>query len=77
MKEQDLGTIFQVLIEIGIIYQLSNTLLEKSLCIGIKASQFKVLNHLVRLGDGTTPAEFAKAFNVTKAAMTNTINRYF
>ncbi|MFT5283071.1 MAG: hypothetical protein ACI94Z_001906, partial [Yoonia sp.] len=38
---------------------------------------FKVLNHLVRLGDGITPAEFAKAFNVTKAAMTNTINRYF
>ena len=62
MKEQDLGTIFQVLTEIGIIYQLSNTSLEKSLPLGIKASQFKVLNHLVRLGDGTTPAKLAKHF---------------
>jgi DNA-binding MarR family transcriptional regulator len=75
MKEQDLGTIFQVFTEIGIINQLSNTLLENSLPLGIKASQFKVLNHLVRLGDGTTPAKLAKAFQVTKGAMTNTINR--
>jgi DNA-binding MarR family transcriptional regulator len=38
------------------------------------ASQFKVLNHLVRLGDGTTPAKLAKAFQITKGAMTNTTN---
>lgn len=75
MKEQDLGTIFQVFTEISIANQLSTTLLEKSLPLGIKASQFKVLNHLVRLGDATTAAKLAKAFQVTKGAMTNTTNR--
>ena len=75
MKAQDLGTINQVLNEIGIINQLSTTLLEKSLPLGIKASQFKVLDHLVRLGGGHSPAKLAKVFQVTKGAITNTTNR--
>jgi len=75
MKEQDLGTIFQVFTEIAIVNQLSTNLLEKSLPLGIKASQFKVLSQLARLVEPTTAAELAKAFQVTKGAMTNTTNR--
>ncbi|MGX9460481.1 MarR family winged helix-turn-helix transcriptional regulator [Shewanella sp. A14] len=75
MKEQDIESIFQIFNEIGIVSQLSSTLLEKGLPLGIKASQFKVLNHFSRLGDGQTPASLAKSFQVTKGAMTNTINR--
>ncbi len=75
MKEQDLSIIFQVFTEIAIVNQLSTNLLEKSLPLGMKASQFKVLSHLVRIGEATTPAKLAKTFQVTKGAMTNTINR--
>ena len=75
MKEQDLGTIFQVFTEIAIVNQLSTNLLEKSLPLGLKASQFKVLSQLVRLVEPTTAAELAKVFQVTKGAMTNTTNR--
>jgi len=75
MKEKDLDIIFQVFTEIAIVNQLSTNLLEKSLPLGLKASQFKVLSHLVRLGDATTPAKLANTFQVTKGAMTNTTNR--
>ena len=41
----------------------------------MKVSQFAVLNHCVRLGDGRTPAQLASAFQVTRGAMTNTLQR--
>lgn len=36
-------------------------------------SHFGVLNHMVRLGDGRTPAELASAFQVTRATMSHTL----
>ncbi|MEL6689056.1 MAG: MarR family transcriptional regulator, partial [Pseudomonadota bacterium] len=33
-----------------------------------------VLNHLTRLGDGRTPMQIAKAFQVPKNSMTNTLS---
>lgn len=69
------SVIFQVFNEIGIIQQLSHAALEKVLPDGLKMPQFSVLNHLVRLGDGFTPLQLATAFQVTKGAMTNTLNR--
>ncbi|MEQ8400801.1 MAG: MarR family transcriptional regulator [Roseitalea porphyridii] len=36
-------------------------------------SHFAVLNHMVRLGDGRTPAELASAFQVTRATMSHTL----
>ncbi len=66
---------FKVLNEIGIINQLGSTAFEKSLPNGLKISQFSVLNHFVRLGDGSTPLQLANAFQVTKGAMTNTLKR--
>ncbi len=36
-------------------------------------SQFGILNHLARTGDGQTPMRIARAMQVTKGAITNTL----
>ena len=67
--------VFRFFTEIGIIEQLARTRLERVLPEGIKISQFAVLNHLVRLPGKWNPARLASAFQVTRAAMTNTLQR--
>ena len=42
---------------------------------GMSIAQFSVLNHLVRLGGAWAPSRLARAFQVTKGAMTNTLQR--
>jgi DNA-binding MarR family transcriptional regulator len=66
---------FRFLTEIGIIEQLARNRLERTLPDGLKMSQFVVLNHLVRLGGAWSPARLANATQVTKGAMTNTLQR--
>ena len=66
---------FQLFNEIGIIEQLTRNRLERALPDGLKMSQFTVLNHLVRLGGEWSPARLASSFQVTKGAMTNTLQR--
>ena len=66
---------FRFFTEIGIIEQLARNRLERGLPDGLKVSQFSVLNHLVRLGGEWSPARLAGAFQVTKGAMTNTLQR--
>jgi DNA-binding MarR family transcriptional regulator len=66
---------FQFFTEIGIIEQLARAHFESVLPDGLKISQFSVLNHLVRIGDHQSPMHLAKAFQVTKGAMTNTVQR--
>ena len=67
--------LFQFLNEVGIIDQLARAKLESVLPGGLKISQFMVLNHLVRLGGDWSPVRLANAFQVTKGAMTNTLQR--
>ena len=67
--------VFQFFNEIGIIDQLARTRLERALPDGLKAPQFGVLNHFARLGGRRSPAELARAFQVTRGAMTNTLQR--
>ena len=67
--------LFQFLTEVGIIDQLARAKLESVLPDGLKISQFIVLNHLVRLGGDWNPARLANAFQVTKGAITNTLQR--
>ncbi len=67
--------LFRFFNEIGIIEQLARAAFERALPEGLKISQFAVLNHLVRLGDDRSPAELAQAFQVTRGAMTNTLQR--
>jgi DNA-binding MarR family transcriptional regulator len=66
---------FAVLNEIAIIGQLSGNAFVKVLPDGLQLAQFGVLNHMVRVGDGWTPVKLASAFQVTKGAMTNTLQR--
>jgi len=67
--------LFRFFNEVGIIEQLSRSAFERVLPDGLKISQFSVLNHFARLGGERSPAALARAFQVTKGAMTNTLQR--
>jgi DNA-binding MarR family transcriptional regulator len=73
MPESVMPDYFRLFNEIGIIGQLSRSLLEARLPPGFVAAQFSVLNHLVRLGDGKTPLALAEAFQVPKNSMTHSL----
>lgn len=53
--------------------QLARNVISKALPRGMEISHFGVLNHLARIGDERTPAQLARAFHVTRGAMTNTL----
>lgn len=65
--------VFAFFNEIGIINQLSTTLFAKILPDGVHPSHFSIVNHLVRLGDGKTPVDIARAMQVTKNTMTHSL----
>ena len=67
--------LFSVFTEISIIEHLARNRLERALPDGLRMSHFGVLNHMVRLGDNQTPVELARAFQVVKGAMTNTLQK--
>lgn len=73
MSESAMPDYVRLFNEIGIIGQLSRTLLEARLPPGFVAAQFHVLNHLVRMGDGHTPLAIARAFQVPKTSMTHSL----
>lgn len=64
-------TYFALFLEVAILQQLSTALLEARLPHGLLAPQFGVLTHLVRVGDGATPLDLARAFQVPKTTMTH------
>ena len=64
----------QVFAEIGMIDQLATTRIERLLPEGLTSPQFSVLNHLSH-GRQETPASLARTFQVTKGAITNTLQR--
>ena len=53
--------------------QLARNRISKVLPKGMELSHFSVLNHLARVNDERSPAQLAKAFHVTRGAMTNTL----
>ena len=55
--------------------QLARARLAKALPKGMELSHFSVLNHLARTKGERTPAQLARAFHVTRGAMTNTIGK--
>lgn len=76
MNHDDQDPIFFLFLnEIGIIDQLARAKFESVLPDGLRMSQFLVLNHLVRLGGQWSPARLANAFQITKGAITNTLQR--
>jgi DNA-binding MarR family transcriptional regulator len=65
----------QVFAEIAAIDQLATTRIERALPAGLTKAQFTLLDRLARGGGGETPAELARAFQLTKGALTNTLGR--
>ncbi len=61
--------------ELLMIEQLAKSLLGRVLPRGMELSHFAVLNHLGHLNDERTPAQLARAFHVTRGAMTNTLSK--
>jgi DNA-binding MarR family transcriptional regulator len=55
--------------------QMLRTRLSKALPKGMELSHFSVLNHLSRYRNERTPAQLARAFHVTRGAMTNTLSK--
>lgn len=55
--------------------QLARTNVAKVLPKGMELSQFSVLNHLAHAGIEKTPAQLARAFHLTRGAMTNTLSK--
>lgn len=55
--------------------QLARNRISRMLPTGMQLSHFSVLNHLARISDERTPAQLARAFHVTRGAMTNTLTK--
>jgi DNA-binding MarR family transcriptional regulator len=73
MPETPEDTFGAVFLEVGILAQLSRALFEARLPAGFSLPQFTVLNHLVRVQDGRTPLDLARAFQVPKTSMTHSL----
>lgn len=75
-REQALRIAFQAMSEIAIIGHLADTALAQALPEELSVAGFGVLNHFVRLNvEEASPARLARAFQVTKGAMTYTLQR--
>jgi DNA-binding MarR family transcriptional regulator len=74
VDEKTLPLYFSLFNEIAIISQLSRAEMDAQLPDGLLSSHFGVLNHLIRVADGTTPLALAKAFQVPKTTMTHTLS---
>jgi len=61
--------------EILALEQLLRSRISKGLPKGMELSHFSVLNYLAHVGGERTPAQLAKTFNLTRGAMTNTLNK--
>ena len=61
--------------EILAVDQLTRSTLARVLPRGMELSHFYVLNHLANTGAEKTPAQLARAFHLTRGAMTNTLGR--
>ena len=68
-------TLITILSEVGAIEQIARSKLDSSLPGNLNISNFALLNHFSRRKDEKTPLQLAKTFNVTKGAMTNTLNK--
>ncbi|MEO1240049.1 MAG: MarR family transcriptional regulator [Pseudomonadota bacterium] len=73
MDDDQTALFFRLFNEVGIIEQISRSFLEARLPDGLIAPHFAVVNHLIRVKDGRTPMEMARAFQVPKTSMTHTL----
>jgi len=73
MPDDKLDPFFALIYEVGIINQIGTAFLEARLPGGLMVSHFGVVSHLIRVRDGSTPLELARAFQVPKTSMTHTL----
>ncbi|MEM8849705.1 MAG: MarR family winged helix-turn-helix transcriptional regulator [Pseudomonadota bacterium] len=71
--DTDLRRAFAIFNEIGILSQLSRAVFEARLPDGVLLPHFTVINHLVRVEDGQTPLQMARAFQVPKTTMSHMV----
>ena len=69
------GRLVALLTDIAIINQLTSAAATRVLAPQLGLSEYSLLNHMVRRGDGETPTRLARAFQVSKPSMTATIGR--
>jgi DNA-binding MarR family transcriptional regulator len=74
MPDTPLPLYFRLFNEVGIIDQLASSQFEERMPQGFLVSHFSVLNHLIRVADGRTPLQLARAFQVAKTTMTHTLS---
>ena len=67
----------QVFDEIRYIEHLVRASIARKLPVGLTYPQFEVMNLLSRRGDGITPLEIARALQMTKSGLTNTLHRLY
>lgn len=75
MAEDLNDTAVSLFSEILMADQLLRNRLARDLPKGMELSHFSVLNHLAFVGEERSPTQLADTFNVTRGAMTNTLNR--
>ena len=73
--DDDELTLITLLSEVGAIEQIARAKLDSALTNNLNVSNFALLNHFSRRKEEKTPLQLAKTFNVTKGAMTNTLNK--
>lgn len=64
-----------IVTDIAIINQLTSAAATRALAPTLGLSEYGLLSHMVRRGDGDTPTRLARAFQVSKPSMTATIAR--
>ena len=65
----------RVFSEIGVIAQQTRNVMERALPAGLSYASFTLLGHFATHGGEESPARLAKTFQVTKGAITNTLQR--
>ena len=73
--EEQGARLVALLTDIGIINQLTSAAATRALAPSLGLSEYGLLNHMIRRGDGETPSRLAGAFQVSKPSMTATIGR--
>ena len=73
--DDDELTLITLISEVGAIEQIARAKLDSALTGNLNVSNFALLNHFSRRKEEKTPLQLAKTFNVTKGAMTNTLNK--
>jgi DNA-binding MarR family transcriptional regulator len=72
---EELAELYSVMNEIQIVSQLWSHEMRQIMPGDLSVAQFSVLNWFSRVDDEATPGRLARAFQVTKGAMTHTLGR--